>query len=69
MIFPQGLDIERQWYLYNNIRDLIVNKNKADDVAPLPKERISKPTKTSMPLKSKKEKLSKSKREKKTTAS
>jgi hypothetical protein len=33
---------------------LVVNKNKADDVASLPKEGISKSTKTSMPLKSKK---------------
>lgn len=45
VITPQGLPLERQWYLFKNIRNLVFDKSKADDVAPMPKEKIKKEVK------------------------
>lgn len=38
IITPQGLSLERQLYLFKNIRDLVSDIKKADDVAPQPKQ-------------------------------
>lgn len=45
IITPQSLSLERHWYLFNNMRDLVSDITKADDVAPLPKEKLVKKTK------------------------
>ncbi|XP_018795554.1 PREDICTED: uncharacterized protein LOC108973021 [Bactrocera latifrons] len=41
-IQPAGLSLERQWYIYHNLRSLISNICKVDIVAPLPKDLPSK---------------------------
>lgn len=41
---PQGLSLQRQWYLFKNIRDLVFDAKKADNVAPKPKEMLANKT-------------------------
>lgn len=38
VIMPSGLSIERQWYLYDNIREHIPNERDKNETCPLPKE-------------------------------
>lgn len=42
VITPDGLNLERQWYLYKNIRELVFDKKKCDDVAPKPQKPMKK---------------------------
>ncbi|XP_071053768.1 uncharacterized protein [Onthophagus taurus] len=42
IIKPVGLSLERQWYMYNNLRELVSDIAKVDDVAPLPKQMLAK---------------------------
>lgn len=38
ILIPNGLSIERQWYLYDNIREHIPYVEDKDETCPLPKE-------------------------------
>ncbi|XP_017472285.1 PREDICTED: uncharacterized protein LOC108363427 [Rhagoletis zephyria] len=42
VIQPAGLSLERQWYIYHNLRSLVSDISKVDIVAPLPKDLPSK---------------------------
>ena len=42
VITPSGLPLERQWYLYNNIRSLVTDSSKVDMVAPIPVQNLPK---------------------------
>lgn len=39
-IQPVGLTLERQWYIYQNLRSLVTDPGKVDITAPLPKEKL-----------------------------
>ncbi|XP_071056005.1 uncharacterized protein [Onthophagus taurus] len=39
-IQPVGLTLERQWYIYKNLRSLVTDPGKVDITAPLPKEKL-----------------------------
>ena len=45
-ILPKGLSIERQWYLYEQVRNHIQNPDKRDDLCPKPMLPKSKQKKT-----------------------
>ncbi|XP_018794716.1 PREDICTED: uncharacterized protein LOC108972547 isoform X1 [Bactrocera latifrons] len=38
VIQPAGLSLERQWYIYHNLRSFVSDISKVDIVAPLPKD-------------------------------
>lgn len=42
VISRSGLSLDRQWYIYNNLRSLVSNANKADILAPLPARKLTK---------------------------
>nr|XP_022908321.1 uncharacterized protein LOC111419695 isoform X2 [Onthophagus taurus] len=41
IIQPTGLSLERQWYIYNNLRSLVSDASKVDMVAPLSKRELA----------------------------
>lgn len=40
VISPLGLSLQRQWYIYNNLRSSVTNIGKADTLAPLPDQAL-----------------------------
>lgn len=42
ILIPEGLSLERKWYMFNNLRDLVHDKKKADSLAPEPEQKLRK---------------------------
>lgn len=42
IVTPNGLSLERAWYLYNSVRSLCSDPSKADAVAPKPNQEVRK---------------------------
>lgn len=63
VIQPPGLSLDRQWYIYNNLRSLVSDTKNADILAPLPQKKLpAQKQKEMVPAQKEKEKVPAQKR-------